>query len=155
MTEITISLSDIQNIKTVNIEGLGVLKIRKLGSGEDLDLSVKRRRINKLVDELDSIYNRMGLLDLKKPSDEKKFDKLSKQAEELGDEISEIKRYEFETYKRLLSDDKNGAVVDVIMNTLSDKERAEIFNIAFGEKKIVETPDLVDTEDVAEGAKDA
>ena len=141
MTEISISLSSIQNIKTVNIEGLGVLHIRKLGSGEDLDLSFKQRRINRLIDDLNRI-DFVGL-DATKPGDIKKIEKLAKKADAIQEEISQIKKDEFEVYKRLLSDDKGGKVVDVIMNTLTPKERAEIFNIAFGEKKEVESTEPV------------
>src|SRR5690606_36906241 len=125
MADISISLSNIQHVKTVNIEGLGVLKVRKLGAGEDLDLSFKQRRLGKLIEELSKID--FTSLDTSKPSDIKKIEKLAKKAEALGDEIAEIKKFEFETYKRLLSDDKNGEIVDVIMNTLTDQERAELF----------------------------
>jgi len=145
MTEISISLNSIQNIKTVNIEGLGVLHIRRLGSGEDLDLSFKQRRINKLVDELTAI-DFVGL-DATNPDDIKKIDKLAKKADAIQEEISQIKKDEFEVYKRLLSDDKGGKVVDVIMNTLTARERAEIFNIAFGEKKEIEAPDTATPQD--------
>ncbi len=145
MAEISISLNSIQNIKTVNIEGLGVLHIRKLGSGEDLDLSFKQRRVNKLIDELSNI-SFVGL-DATNPDDIKKIDKLAKKADAIQEEISQIKKDEFDIYKRLLSDDKGGKVVDVIMNTLTPKERAEIFNIAFGEKKQVETSDPVTPEE--------
>lgn len=149
MADISISLNSIQNIKTVNIEGLGVLKIRKLGSGEDLDLSFKRRRVNKLIDELSAID--FTSLDTKKPSDLKKMERLSKRADAIQDEIAETKASEFEIYKRLLSDDKGGAVVDVIMNTLTDAERAEIFHIAFGEKKPLEAPEHVVNDDHEKG----
>jgi len=149
MADITISLGNIQNIKTVEIEGLGILKIRKLGSGEDLDLSFKQRRMNKLIDELTSI-SFVGL-DARKPKDVKKIDSLAKKADSIQEEISEIKKSEFELYKSLLSDDKGGKVVDVIMNTLNDKERAEIFNIAFGVKKQVEATDI----QTVESEKDA
>lgn len=145
MNEITIQLNNLQDVKIVNIKDVGVLKVRRLGSGEDLDLSFKRRRINKLIDELNTID--FSGLDAKKPSDLKKMEKLSKHAEILGDEIADIKQSEFDIYKGLLSDDKNGEVVDVVMNTLTDKQRAELFLLAFGEKKQIETPEPIKTED--------
>lgn len=141
MAEFSISLSDIQDIRTVEIKGLGDLNIRKLGSGESLDISRKSRRMNELFNELEKMD--FASPDIKKPSDVKKLEKLSKRAEEIGEEIADIQTSEFEVYKRLLSDNKNGAVVDVIMNTLTDKARAEVFKIAFGEKKPIETPEAV------------
>lgn len=133
MADISISLSQVQNTKTIELKGLGVLKIRRLGSGEDLDLSFKRRRINRLIDELNSID--FTKLDMKKPADVKKMEKRAKRADEIQDEITEIKKQEFELYKGLLSDEEDGKVVDVVMQRLSDKERAELFRIAFDEKK--------------------
>lgn len=148
MSEITISLNNIQNIKTVNIDGAGLLHIRRMGSGEDLDISFKRRRINKLIDDL----NRIDFtgLNVNKEADLKKMEKLSSRAESISNEIAEIKQSEFDIYKRLLSDDKNGEVVDLVMNTLTEKERAKLFLIAFGEKTIVETQDAVKPDDGVE-----
>lgn len=136
MADISLSLKSIQNTRTVNIEGEGVLTIRKLGSGEDLDLSVKRRRMNKLIDELNSID--FSGLDVAKKADLKKLETLSKKAEAIQEEIAQIKLFEFELYKSLLSDDKDGKVVDLVMKTLSDKERAVIFNRAFSQDKVGE-----------------
>lgn len=136
MADISLSLKSIQNTRTVKIEGEGVLTIRKLGSGEDLDLSIKRRRMNKLIDELNSID--FSGLDVAKKDDLKKLETLSKKVEGIQEEIAQIKQYEFELYKSLLSDDKDGKVVDLVMKTLSDKERAEIFNRAFSQDKVEE-----------------
>lgn len=143
MAEISIALSNIQDVKTVNIEGLGLLKIRKLGSGEDLDLSFKQRRLNQLIDALNRID--FTALDAKKPSDLKKIKKLSEKADKIAEEIADIKKSQFDIYKRLLSDDKNGEIVDVIMNTLTDMERAKVFEIAFGGIKSVDSDDLVES----------
>jgi len=147
MSEITISLNNIQNIKTVNIEGHGAIHARKLGSGEELDLSAKMRRTGKIIEELSAID--FTKFNTGKPEDLKKVTKIANRAEELSDELEAIKRFEFNTYKNLLSDDKNGKVVDVIMNTLSEKERAALFDQIFGEIKVLETPEEK-TEDVAE-----
>jgi hypothetical protein len=144
MADISISLNNVQDIRTVHIEGLGVLKVRKTGSGEDLDLSFKRRRVNKLIDELSAID--FSSLDTKKPSDLKKMERLSQRADAIQDEITEIKKLEFEIYKHLLSDDKGGAIVDVVMNTVSDTGRAEIFRRAFAETKPISTLETVVTD---------
>jgi hypothetical protein len=133
MADISISLSQVQNTKTIELKGLGVIKIRRLGSGEDLDLSFKRRRINRLIDELNSID--FASLDMKKPADVKKMEKRAKRAEEIQGEIADIKQQEFDLYKGLLSDEKGGEIVETVMRVLSDSERAKLFQIAFDEKK--------------------
>lgn len=137
MSEMTISLSNIQEVKSVPIKGvdgkvLGVLNARKLGSGEDLDLSQKLRRLNKVIDELTSID--FSGLDATKEEDQKQIEKLSKRASKLSDELSEIKEFEFNTYKKLLSDDQDGKVVDVVMNTLTEAERGKLFMQIFGDR---------------------
>lgn len=139
MADISISLANIQTIKTVNIEGVGVLKARRLGSGEELDLSVKLRRFSNLVNEL-SAMDFMSL-DAEKPDDYKKIQKMKKRASEISEEIEAVKRFELETYRRLLSDDQDGKVVDVIMDTLSDEERTELFKQIFGSKTEMEKPE--------------
>ena len=140
---VTISLKDVQDIRTVNIEGHGTLYVRKLGSGEELDLSFAQRRINKLIEELTGMD--FGKFNVEKPEDMKKMLKMSKRADEIQDEISGIRQRQHEIYKSLLSDDKKGKVVDVIMNTLSDTARNEVFKIAFGEVKEIDTPETIES----------
>jgi len=143
--DVNVALNNIQNIKTVNIEGVGTLKVRRMGAGEELDLSRKLRRLGKVIDELSALdftkYNPS------KPEDLKKINKLTKKAESLSEELSEIKKFEFETYKRCMSDDSDGRVVDVIMNTLTDTERAKLFKIVFGKTKQIDTPGSVKPEE--------
>lgn len=139
-TDTSISLNNIQNIKTVNIEGVGVVKVRRLGAGEDLDLSTKLRRLGKLIDDLNTFD--FTKYDAKKPDDLKEIEKLAKKAEAISDEVAEIKKFEFETYKRCLSDDEGGAVVAIIMNTLTEIERAELFKQIFSAKKQIESPEI-------------
>lgn len=147
MADISIALNNVQNVKTVNIEGLGVLTVRKLGAGEDLDLSSKMRRLGKVIDELSAID--FSKLDARKPEHLKIIEKESKRAEALSDELAEIKRFEFNMYKRCLSDDQGGKVVDVVMNTLTEQERAALFMEIFGENRKLDVPDVVkpETED--------
>lgn len=155
MAGISIALANIQNIKTVNIEGLGTLYVRRLGAGEELDLSSKLRRLGKLIDELSKID--LSKYDLAKPDDVKRVKKMSARVDEISDEIQGIKAFEFKTYKKCLSDDKNGEVVDVIMNTLTDQERSALFKQIFGEPTQVELDETVvldrEGEEVADDKK--
>lgn len=136
MADISISLSDVQNVKSVEIKDLGTLYIRKLGSGEELDMSVRSRRIDAIIKEL----SHMDFMqyDSSKPTDVKKIEKLQNRADKLTGELAEIKQHELDMYRRLMSDDKKGAVVDVILNTLSDDERTELIRQAFTPKPITD-----------------
>lgn len=139
MGDFTIALSSIQNTRTVNIEGLGVITARRLGSGEELELSAKSRRLGKIFDELGSMD--FTKFDTSKPEELKELKKLTDKAEKLSLEVEEIKRFEMTIYRGLLSDDKGGKVVDVIMNTLTDQERGELFKQIFGKPAQVDAPD--------------
>lgn len=139
MADFSISLSDVQDTRTVEIKGLGDLTARKLGSGEGLQLSLNQRRMRKIFEELDKMD--FTKFDTSNPEDLKKILALTKKAESLSDEIEEINKHEFNTYRRLLSDNKDGKVVDVIMDTLTDRARGELLKRIFGEVKEIKTPD--------------
>lgn len=149
MAEFSITLSSIKNSKTVEIKGLGMLTARKLGSGEELELSAKMRRTGKIIDELSKTD--FSKLDTSKPEHLKIVQRMAKKFDSLTNELDAIKIFEFNTYKSLLSDDKDGAVVDVIMSTLTDEERAKLFKMIFGEVDQINSPEA--TVD-AEGSKD-
>lgn len=157
MADISISLNNVQNVKTVNIEGLGVIRARRLGSGEELDLSTRMRRTGKILDELSAMD--FTKFDTSNPEELKKLKRLTKRAELLSDELDDIKRFEFNTFKRCMSDEKDGEVVDVIMNTLTDRERGELFKQIFGVVKQIDAPDTekieVETNDTPEEKQDA
>lgn len=140
MADISISLSNIQNIKTVNIEGLGVFRVRKLGAGEELDLSIKMRRLMTILTTL----QRIDIQSFDSITDEGKsrLAKQEKHIDKLSNEITDIKRFELNTYKQCFSSDEDGAV-DSLINGLSDEERTELFNQIFGAKKYIDTPELV------------
>lgn len=128
---ISISLNNIQNVKNVLIEGLGEFKVRKLGAGEELDLSTKMRRLMAIAKDVESLGIKNDGLD---NIDEKTLSKLDKYTEE----INSIKKFELETYKKCFVDDNNGKNVEYLVNALSDQERAELFKQIFGEIKAVE-----------------
>ena len=147
-SEVNISLNNIQNIKTVNIKGVGVVRVRRLGAGEELDLSLKLRRLGKLVRELSKID--FMQFDSAKPEDLKKIEKLNKRVDAISDEIAAIKTFELQTYKRCFSDDKNGEIVDLIINTLSEEERVEFFKQIFGAKKEIDVAEPLTPEEAEE-----
>lgn len=136
-----ISLSNIQNIKNVNIEGVGIFRVRKLGAGEELDLSTKMRRLMEIATDLGKLN--LTEVDENTPEGAKIFAKHSGTVSKYTKEIDDIKRFELETYKKCFTDDENGKKVDFLINALSDTERAELFKQIFGTPKEIDTPEAV------------
>lgn len=156
MAEQKISLSNIINEKTVNIEGFGVFRVRKLGAGEELDLSDRLRRLNQIITELENI-NFEKFEGNKKPTkaQRKELLEIQNRSNSLLDEISEIKKFELKTYKRCFRDDSEGEKVEQLLNSLSETERSALFKQIFDEPKIVEatdTPSMDVDEEVNENA---
>lgn len=130
MAELSISLSNVQNIKTVKIEELGVFTVRRLGPGEEYDLSMKRRRLGKIGDEMMKIKKEIDAL----PDDESKEKHASKQLDKvnaLSDEIAEIQKFELDMYKRCFTDDDNGKKTDILIDSLTADERMKLYGMIF------------------------
>lgn len=150
---VNISLGNIQNIKEVYIEELGkTIRIRRLGAGEELDLSAKMRRLGKIVEELSNID--FTVLDAAKEEDRKEIEKLSKRAEKLSYEITEIKQFELDTFSKCLTDSEGGKVVKELLNMLSDEDRSEFFRQAFDTTTIIEAPEAVEAPESEEKSED-
>jgi hypothetical protein len=141
MAELSISLSNIQNIKTVNIEEIGVFKVRKLGAGEELDLSIKMRRLVAIAKELKTLD--ISNIDASTPEGLARFNEHSEIIDKYSEEIANIKKYEIEIYKGCFTDDGNGEKVDFLINGLTDDERGELFKRIFDIPKIIDTPEAL------------
>lgn len=138
MADISISLSNVKNFKTVNIKELGVFTVRRLGAGEELDLSLKLRRLMNILETINKID--LQKYDLSNAEEKKKYSKDEKLLDNLSDEINEIKQFELRTYKKCFSSTKKGAVDDLI-DPLSDEERTSLFNQIFGLNKPIDEPE--------------
>lgn len=143
MTDVSISLGDIQNIKTIKVNGLGVFNVRKLGSNEELELSRKTRRRAKIYDEL----NRVDLTKYvtkdgeKLPEDkQKELDELLVKIDELSTEMHEILDYEHALRKKRISDVNKGEKVEKLFTLVDDEGIEKLFRYAFGGLK-VDTPE--------------
>lgn len=141
---ISISLKNVQNIKTVNIEGVGVFRVRKLGAGEELDLSTKRRKMISASNEIVKIKSKIdSIKDLEEQ--ERLATKELPRIDKLTEELTNIKAFELETYKKCFSADKP-ELVDELLDSLSEEERTELFNQIFGTPKIIEKEETIETE---------
>lgn len=143
MTDISISLNNIRKTRSLYVEDLGVaFTVRKLGAGEELDLSDKMRRLGEILKELKGID--FAKYNTTKEEDIKELEKISKRAAKLSDEINDIQRFELATYKRCFSDDANGENVTKLLNSLTVQDRSELFNQVFDTVKPIDTPKSVE-----------
>lgn len=134
MTQVSISLSNIQNIKTVNIEGIGVFKVRRLGPGEEYDLSMKRRRLIKLAEEVAEIQKKMNSLTDEAAREDFAQSEMKK-IDSLSDEVAKIQKNELEVYKRCFTDDANGEKTDHLIDMLTNDERMKLYSLIFASEE--------------------
>lgn len=141
MADITISLSNVHNVKKVHIDEIGDFKVRKMGAGEELDLSDKLRRLNEIIEELNELDFKG--INLKNPSkkDIAELKRLTKRSESLMDEINEIKRFELECYARCFDDGEDGKNTKKLLDSLDDESRAELFKQIFDQPKVLKKPE--------------
>lgn len=138
MADISISLNNIRNTKTLFVEDLDAsFVVRKLGAGEELDLSDKMRRLGVILGELQSID--FTGFDLTKEEDIKELEKIRKRASKLSDEVNDIQRFELETYKRCFTSEKGEEMVSKLLNELSVDDRSNLFKQLFDTVKPLET----------------
>lgn len=153
--DVTISLSNIRNVKNILIEGLGEFKVRKIGAGEELDLSKRLRRLRAIINELNTINT--DELRKKNPTEEEKdrLNKLLERTSMLMDELGEIKEFEYETYVRCFDDGGTG-ITKELLSTLSEEALANLFKQIFEPKVLDETPvDPITAEELRTGKIDA
>lgn len=146
MTDVNISLSDIQNVKTIKVNGLGIFNIRKLGSNEELELSKKTRRRAKIYDELNSIdLTKYVTKDDKKLSDkkQKELDEILENIDRLSNEMHELLDYEQDLRKKRITDVNKGEKVKKLFDLIDDEGIEKLFRYAFGGLK-VDDPETVE-----------
>lgn len=143
MADITISLSNVHNIKRVHIDEIGDFEVRKMGAGEELDLSDKLRRLNEIIEELNAID--FSKINMQKPTKKsiKELETVSKKADSLMEEINEIKRFELESYARCFNDNADGVNTKKLLDSLSEEDRAELFKQIFSPAKVLKREDIV------------
>ena len=145
MPDIQISLHDIQEYKTVAIDGVGEFKVRKLAAPEALDLRIKERRASEIVAKM---YG-TGINKFKNKSDDDltdedhaEIDKISKVIESYSKEIEEIATYKMNLNKSRFEDvNAGGNAVEKLFATLSEEGIEKIFTAVFAEHKTEATED--------------
>lgn len=144
MADIQISLHDIQEYKTLAIDGVGEFKVRKLSAPESLDIQIKDRRASMIVAEMyaTGINKFKGKTDDElTDEDNAELEKIQAKLEEFGKEVEEIKKYKMAVHKSRFEDINGGDAVEKLFATLSEDGIAKIFEAVFTEHKIELTED--------------
>lgn len=139
MSDIQISLHDIQEYKTVSIEGVGDFKIRKLSAPESLDLKIKERRAGEIVTKMYATginkYKNKTDDDLTE-EDHAEIEKIGKVIDSYSKEIEDIAKYKLALNRSRFEDANGGDAVDKLFETLSEEGIEKIFTAVFTEHKI-------------------
>lgn len=130
MTEISIRLSSFSDFTAVNVEGLGVIKVKKESSNQGARHSEIIRDIFKLQDQGKALEQKINsLLAEGKGQDDPEFLKLEKKGSEALEKISELRTEDQKLRKSRLSDDEGGKLVDILFDSASDQDIAKLLNI--------------------------
>lgn len=126
--EISIRLSSFSDFTAVNVEGLGVIKVKKESSNQGLRRSETIRDIFKLQDEAKRISKQMEKLTAEgKKETDPEVEKLESKATEKLNLITELQRTNQELMRSRLSDDEGGKLVNKLYELATDEDIAKLF----------------------------
>lgn len=139
MTQTSIALSSLNETFDVNVEGLGIIKVKKESSNQGLKRSEHIRDIFKLQDESKRLDKKVKKL-IADGVDENdpQIVKLTEEGTAKLDKITEVSKAEHEMRRSRLSDDEGGKLVEKLFDSASDEDIAKLFAIADGTDKKVE-----------------
>lgn len=127
MAELSIRLSSFSDFTLVNVEGLGIIKVKKESSNQGARIQEIMRDTFKLQDEgktLDKQIKR--LIDDGKSSDDPELIKLEKKGTEILDKVSNLRNESMKIRRMRLSDDEDGKLVNILFDSASDEDIAKL-----------------------------
>jgi len=95
-TDFSIALADVQNIKTVELTGLGVIKVKKLDSSAGFTIKDGEFRMMKLSVQMNQLGK--SIQELSAEEQEAQADSLVKSMDKPLEEIKAIREYEKQAY---------------------------------------------------------
>lgn len=139
MPDINISIGAIVGEKSVMIDGLGEVKIRRRGSNEDLDASLRMKRQARLIDELNAVD--LGKFSLKEGENHteemlNELNGVTKRLEEINESIENTEKEDIASYASLLTDDNNGKTVKKLMSIIDRDGMRLLYNSAFRPEEV-------------------
>ena len=127
---LSIRLSSFSDFTAVNVEGLGVIKVKKESSNQGARHSEIIRDIFRLQDQGKALQQKISALIAEgKGEDDPEFIKLEKKGSEALEKISELRTEDQKLRKSRLSDDEGGKLVDILFDSASDQDIAKLLNI--------------------------
>lgn len=131
MTEISIALNSLSDYKAINVEGLGVINVRRESSNQATKSSENVRDIFKLQDEAKKLEKRAKeLTDTGAKDDDPELIKLNEKSTAKLEKITEIRVSEMAMRKSRLSDNEGGKLVEKLFDLASDEDIAKVFALA-------------------------
>ena len=133
MAGISIRLSSLDDYKAINVEGLGVIKVKKESSNQGLQVSEDTRDIFRLQDEAKKLDKKIKLLiNNGANEDDLEIQKIESKAAEKLDKITEIRKSIQNTRKLRLSDNEGGKLVEKLFDSATDADISKLFALADG-----------------------
>ena len=127
---LSIRLSSFSDFTAVNVEGLGVIKVKKESSNQGARHSEIIRDIFRLQDQGKALQQKISALIAEgKGEDDPEFIKLEKKGSEALEKISELRTEDQKLRKSRLTDDEGGKLVDILFDSASDQDIAKLLNI--------------------------
>lgn len=136
---ITINLQDIRETVEVTI-GKDVFNVRRMGSGEELELSASNRRTFDLMDEAIKLKEKFQKLSSvpENELDSKEVDKLVKEMDKVTTSIRDEQLYQAEAFVKLFDDGSDGTKSRALLNSFPNDEKSKLIQSIFEQKEVLE-----------------
>ena len=146
---ITIDLNNIREVVDVTI-GDHVYKVRRMGSGEELELSASNRRTIELMDKATRLHKRfLELADTPEDDiDQQEVDKLTKQMNKVTKDIRTEQDFQSEAFVKLFDDGGDGSKSRELLSSLAIEDKSKLLQTIFEQKTVLDSQnkDKADTE---------
>ena len=148
---ITINLNDVREVVEVTI-GDHVYNVRRMGSGEELDLSASNRRTFEAMDKAVKLQKKFTELSStpEEDLDQKEVDKLVKQMDKVTAEIRNEQEYQAEAFVKLFDDGKDGSKSRELLKSFSHDEKQKLLEQIFSQKEVLDASKANDAENGSE-----
>lgn len=148
---ITINLNDIREVVEVTI-GDHVYKVRRMGSGEELDLSASNRRTFEAMERANKLQKKFLELSAtpEEELDQKEVDKLVKQMDKVTAEIRKEQEYQSEAFVKLFDDGGDGSKSRELLKSFSHNEKQKLLEQIFSQKEVLDASKANDAENGSE-----
>lgn len=147
---ITIDLNQVRETVEVTI-GDHVFNVRRMGSGEELELSASNRRTVEFMDKAMKLQKKfLDMAEIPEDKiDQKQVAKLTKEMDKITNGIQEEQDYQSEAFVKLFDDGGDGSKSRELLKTLSNNEKNKLIQTIFEQKAVL------DSENKLEGAGEA